>query len=456
MHAGTARSALFNFIFAKQHGGDFVLRIEDTDLERSDTIFEKDIRESLEWLGLDWDEFYRQSERADIYEKYLKNLLDAGLIFWCPHSEEDLAKERQEQMSRKEAMKHVCSHRNKTGAMDDKKGILRFKNNFSKEISFNDLVRGDISFDSGILGDFSIAKNLRTPLYNFAVVIDDREMAITHVIRGEDHISNTPKQILLQNALDFPRPLYAHLPLILGLDRSKLSKRHGAKSVLEYRKTGYLPEALLNFLILLGWHPAPDKDGREKEIFTKKEMLQEFSLNKVQKGGAVFTIDKLNWLNRTFIKNLNQADFSERLLPFTEDLTEKINENHDKWSKVLSLTKERLTTLDEIGDMAEIFYKDPFYPKELLFWKEGQSAENIVRHLRHIHAYLSGTNSWNKKDLEDGIAEYSKKEGRGETLWPFRVALSGKRHSAGPFEIAEILGKEESVKRIEKAIKMFE
>ncbi len=456
MHAGTARSALFNFVFARQNGGDFILRIEDTDLERSNPVFENDIRESLEWLGLKWDEFYRQSERTDIYEKYLQKMAGSKIIFWCSHSEDELTDERKAQLSRKEVMRHVCSHRNGGGAGDEKEGILRFKNDFSGDVVFDDAVRGKISFDARLLGDFSVAKDLRTPLYNFAVVIDDFEMAITHVIRGEDHISNTPKQILLQEALGFSRPIYAHLPLILGSDRSKLSKRHGAKSVLEYQKTGYLPEAMLNFLILLGWHPLSKENGKEKEIFTMDEILKEFSLSRVQKGGAIFDTDKLNWLNRKFIRTLKPAELAEKLLPFAGgNLAEKIKENPDKWLKIAVLSQERLTSLNEIGDMAETFYQEPFYSKELLFWKENQPVANIVRHLEHIRDLLSGLSAWNKKELENEVAPYAQKEGRGETLWPLRTALSGKRHSAGPFEIAEILGKVESVKRIEKAIKML-
>jgi len=223
LHIGTARTALFNYLFAKKHGGKFILRIEDTDLERSDQKYEKDILESLKWLGLDWDELYKQSERIKIYEKYLKKLLDSGQAYY-----------------------------------DE---IIWFKNP-NKKVVFNDLIRGKIEFDSALFGDFSLAKDLKKPLYNFAVVIDDWEMKISQVIRGEDHIPNTPKQILIYEALNLPIPQFAHLPLILGPDKTKLSKRHGAVSISDYREQGYLPEALINFMVMLGWNP-----GNDRELF---------------------------------------------------------------------------------------------------------------------------------------------------------------------------------------------
>ncbi|QQG46300.1 MAG: glutamate--tRNA ligase [Candidatus Niyogibacteria bacterium] len=464
LHLGTARSALFNFIFARQRRGKFILRIEDTDLERSDPVFEKDIQEGLKWLGLNWDEFYRQSDRLDLYENYLKKLLERGLIFWCPHSEEELAAERQEQALRKEVLRHFCPYRDGSADSRGGKSILRFKNDVKETIVFNDLIRGKISFDGQILGDFSVAKNMRNPLYNFAVVVDDYEMAISHVIRGEDHISNTPRQIILQDALDFKRPEYAHLPLILGQDRSKLSKRHGATSVLEYKKSGYLAEAMINFMILLGWHPASlsaakarDKSlEKEKEVFTTDEIIEQFSLQRVQKGGAVFDIDKLNWLNHLYIKKMEIKDLAEILKHFAGELGQKIEADFEKWLKITSLMRDRLTVLNEVGESAEYFYNEPYYPRELLFWKENQPAENILRHLKHIYKTLLDIKKWQKENLENKLMPYADEAGRGEVLWPLRAALSGKRASAGPFEIAEILGKNESLRRVEKAIKIIE
>ena len=457
LHIGTARSALFNFIFARQHKGAFVLRIEDTDLLRSDPVFEKDIQEGLKWLGIDWDEFYRQSERLDIYERYLRILFEKGSIFWCPHTEEELASERKEQMLAKEPLRHVCSARNGGNSNEVSEEILRFKNDAGEEIIFEDIVRGRISFNPGFLGDFSVAKNFRTPLYNFAVAIDDEEMQISHVIRGEDHISNTPKQILLQKALGFESPKYAHLPLILGADRSKLSKRHGATSVLEYRKSGYLPEAMINFMVLLGWRESSeeaDKGESEKEIFSQKEILKKFSLDRVHKGGAIFNLEKLAWMNKEYIKNKNVKELASELKSFCGDFLDDIEKDNEKWTKIVSLIKARMTFLSEAGNMADFFYKEPFYPKELIFWKENSRPPDIARHLEKILALLAGLKDadWSKERLEASIMPYADENGRGEVLWPFRAALSGRRASPGPFEIAAVIGRKETVKRLEKAI----
>ncbi|MEK7599001.1 MAG: glutamate--tRNA ligase [Patescibacteria group bacterium] len=451
LHLGNARSALFSFIFSRQNSGQFILRIEDTDLERSDPVFEKDILEGLKWLGINWDEFYRQSERLDIYEKYLKFLLAKKVIFWCPHSEKELALERQAKMAKKEPPVHICPHRDET-LVQDPKNILRFRNDAGENIVFDDLIRGRINFSPKILGDFSVAKNLRSPLYNFAVAVDDSETKISHVIRGEDHISNTPKQILIQEALGFQRPFYAHLPMILGQDRSKLSKRHGAASLLEYRKLGYLAEAVLNFLILLGWHP---KD--EKEIFTMEEILKEFILDRVQKGGAVFNIDKLNWLNREYIKKLDAPDLSSRLEEYAGKWTRQIKNDPEKWLKIAALMRERLTTLAQAGENMAYFYEEPYFSKELLFWKEEQNAENILRHLTYFYSLFEkfDEKEWIKEKFSKEVMAYADKEGRGWTLWPLRAALSGRKTSPDPIDIAEILGKKETLSRLKKAISLF-
>src|SRR3989338_1267749 len=284
LHIGTARTALFNWLFAKKEGGLFVLRVEDTDLERSDSKYERDIIENLEWLGLVWDEGplaapenkigelpfssqspkykgdfgpYRQSERLDVYEKHLKKLLDENLAYYCYCSKEELEAERQSMLAQGLPPRYSgkCRAKPKSG---ENLQLIRFKVSEAK-LSFTDLIRGKIAFDTSLIGDIAIAKDLKSPLYNFAVVIDDYEMKISHVIRGEDHIANTPKQILLQKALGFSLPQYAHLPLILDSDRSKMSKRYLATSIKDYRDQGYLPEALVNFMALLGWHPAPEK-----------------------------------------------------------------------------------------------------------------------------------------------------------------------------------------------------
>ena len=447
LHIGTARTALFNYLFAKHHGGQFILRIEDTDLERSDKKYEKDIIESLKWLGLDWDEGpvdastggdlfsnkykggfgpYRQIERLDIYEKYLKQLIDKGFAYYCYCSKEDLEAERQAMLTQGLAPKYSgrCRGGKPKGAGEAQ--IIRFKMS-DRQISFRDMIRGEISFNMGIMGDLAIAKNLRTPLYNFAVVVDDQEMQITHVIRGEDHINNTPKQILIMEALGFNRPHYAHLPLILDPDRSKMSKRFSATSISEYQEQGYLPETLINFLALLGWHP---KD--EKEILSKEELTKEFDLSRVQKAGAIFNIEKLNWLNTQYIKKLDNEKLAEKLglVKSEQNL------------KIIKLSKDRMNKLSDFKIVSHFFYKLPDYSADLLAWKN-QSKADAQKILKELEGIINDPKE---------IINLADKKGKGEVLWPLRAALSGLGASPGPLEILDILGEEEAGRRLDLAI----
>ncbi|MEY4440711.1 MAG: hypothetical protein RLY49_337, partial [Candidatus Parcubacteria bacterium] len=265
LHIGTTRTALFNYLFAKQNGGTFVIRIEDTDKERSKPEFEQNILDGLTWLGLTWDEFYKQSDRTEIYKNYLKKLIDDGFAY---ESKEEVTEEGQ------------------------RDSVIRFKNP-NKAVTFTDMIRGEITFDTTELGDFVIAKSIEEPLFHLAVVVDDHEMKISHVIRGEDHISNTPRQILIGQAIGATQPTYAHIPLILSKERKKLSKRDGATSLVEYKNTGYLKDALINFLAFLGWHPEGDV-----EILSIEELISQFDITRIQKGGAIFDLEKLNWFNK--------------------------------------------------------------------------------------------------------------------------------------------------------------
>jgi len=278
LHIGTARTAFFNYLFAKKHKGKFILRIDDTDRERSTKEFEQNILDNLEWLGIHYDELYRQSERTEIYVSYLDKVIESGKAYISKDEAKGEGKRRE---------------------------VIRLKNP-NKKISFNDLVRSEVTFDTTELGDIVIAKSMEEPLYHFASVVDDFEMSITHIIRGEDHISNTPRQILIQEAIGAPRPLYAHLPLILASDRSKLSKRkHGESVSLNYYKNqDYLPQAILNYLALLGWNP-----GTDQEIFTVRELIEVFDISRVHKGGAIFDEKKLAWVNR---KHFNLEKSNEK------------------------------------------------------------------------------------------------------------------------------------------------
>ncbi len=449
LHIGTARTALFNWLYARKHGGSFVLRIEDTDLERSDPKYEKDIIENLKWLGIDWDEGieqkgYRQSERIDTYTTYIKMLLKKKKAFYCFHSQDELEQEKQEQFKKKLAPRHLCDHSENPPKSPAEKGIIRFRPP-EKKIQFKDLIRGDIEFDTALLGDMSIARNESTPLYNLAVAIDDFEMNISHVIRGEDHISNTPKQILIQEELGFPRPEYAHLPLILGEDRSKLSKRHGTLSISWYQDQGYLPEAMINFMALLGWNP-----GDERELFTRDELINEFSLERVQKGGAIFNLDKLDWINGNYIRNMDLEKLTERCMPFLKD--ENLDKEYVK--KVVALEQERMKKLSEIGELADFFFTDVLeYDKELLRWKD-MKDEELSEILNKLENVLSGIDEkdFTKENLQKILmAEAEKLGDKGRLFWPLRVALSGKKASPDPIDIAVVLGRKRVLKRIKEA-----
>lgn len=495
LHIGTARTALFNYLFAKKNQGSFILRIEDTDLERSDKKFEEDIIESLKWLGIEWQEGpenggeygpYRQSERLNIYAEYVETLLKENKAYHCFCSEEELEAQRQYALSQSLPWVYngKCSNLSKDevkkNLAEGKKSIIRFKTEL-KKVEFNDLIRGKVEFDTSLIGDFTIAKDISTPLYNFAVVIDDFEMRISHVIRGEDHISNTPKQILIQEAFGFPRPEYAHLPMILGPDRTKLSKRHGAVAVSEYRKQGYLPETLVNFMAFLGWNP-----GTEREIYAIPSLIKEFSLDRVQKGGAVFNIKRLDFLNGFYIRQKSPEKLAELCLPYLIEagLIEpgfkssqyppaygamEISQNYkisetgeevtlDFIKKIIFLHKERLKKLSEISEMADFFFKDKLeYDKGLLKWKE-MTNDEIKNSFSVLEKILSGMEikNWIKENLEKSIMPEAEKAGdRGRLLWPLRAALSGKENSAGPFEIADALGKEKTLKRIKEAVIKF-
>ncbi|MBI5421205.1 MAG: glutamate--tRNA ligase [Parcubacteria group bacterium] len=451
LHIGTARTGLFNYLFAKKLGGTFVLRIEDTDLERSEPAFEKDILEHLTWLGLSWDEGpYRQSERLDIYEKYLIQLFEKGDVYYCFCREEELEIERQEMMTRGVAPKYSgrCSHLSREQAeqraVQGESSVIRFRMPETR-IAFEDMIRGKVEFDTSLFGDVVIAKNVRTPLYNFAVVVDDFEMKISHVIRGEDHISNTPKQIALQRALGFTTPEYAHLPLILDKNRAKLSKRFNAVSILEYKNSGYLPEALFNFIALLGWHPSIS----DAELLTQEELIEQFDISRVQKAGAIFDIEKLNWMNAHYVKEKTPEELVVLLTPF---LPEEWVRDKEKLVAIISLEQERMKRFSEFSDLARFFFDLPEYEAQLLVWKT-MSLEMAEDNLKIVLGVLGAYNEiWNTSAVETLIMPLTESRGRGEMLWPLRVALSGQSHSPGPFEIAGILGKEDSIRRIELAL----
>ena len=467
LHLGTARTALFNWLFARHNKGVFILRIEDTDTQRSKKEHEENILEGLKWLGLTWDEGpveatsdkrqatgkfgpYRQSECTDIYEKYLKKLLDEDKAYYCYCTKEELEIEAKAMFAAGEPSRYSGKCRKlKTAPEGKTPQVIRFR--MPKEVvTFTDLIRGEISFDMSLAGDITIAKDLRTPLYNFAVTVDDYEMKISHVIRGEDHIANTPKQIVMQRALGIDSPEYAHLPLILNSDKSKLSKRYVETSLIAYRDQGYLPEALVNFIAFLGWHP---KD--EREVMSVKELVKEFDLTRVQKSGAVFNEEKLNWLNAQYIKNMKISDLMTLIAPLLA--TKNISVEKGTLEKMIAVEKDRMSTFGEFIENTAIFFALPEYETGLLLWKD-ETREKARKNLQKTLEILAlqKPQKFDKISLEATLMPYAEGVGKGEVLWPLRVALSGAKASPGPFEIMEVLEKDETISRVKKAVEKLQ
>lgn len=429
-HIGSARSALFNYLYAKKHDGEFILRIEDTDKKRSKPEFETNIQESLSWLSIQWDSFYKQSDRTEIYQKAIRELLENKKAY--------ISKEKKE---------------------SGRSEVIRFKNP-NKKIEFSDLIRGKVTFDTSDLGDFVIAKSETEPLYHLTVVVDDQDMEISNVIRAEEHISNTPRQILILEALKYTRPQYAHIPLILAPDRSKLSKRHGAVSVMEYKEKGYLPEAVVNYLALLGWNP-----GTDQEIFRINELIEAFSLETVQKGGSIFDEEKLRWINKNhlnkFIPSKEQyKEFKERFLNSKAYEKKQWNFSDEYLQSVWEVFKERINVYEDVDTLLEnnefdyFFEKPESYKPEEILWKE-QKNEDAQSHLNYVikKIKLIDEENFDEDTVKESIWDYSSERGRGDVLWPMRYALSGRKKSPDPFVLASVLGKKEAIERLKMASK---
>ena len=433
LHAGSYRTAVFSYIFAKQNEGRFVLRIEDTDTIRSKKEYEDNILDSLTWLALPYDEMHRQSERTAIYKEYLEKLLADGKAYLS--KEEPAAADEQPK---------------KAGAKDAPRRteVIRFKNP-NKKVRFHDLIRGDIEFDTTELGDFVIAKSVTEPIFHLAVVLDDYLMGITHIIRGDDHISNTPRQILIQRALGAPEPVYAHIPLLLAPDRSKLSKRHGALPLTEYRERGYLPEAMVNFLALLGWNP-----GTAQELFAMDELIAEFDFDRVQKSGAIFNEEKLKWMNKEYLKR-KPAAFITALVAGAIGKPESA-----VTPAVAAVIMERASTAPEIKALYEAgeyryFFEKPQYDAAKLLWKDEKDAARTRGHLEFALAAvekLPAGAAFTQAAVKEALWPYAEQNGRGNVLWPMRFSLSGAQKSPDPFALSELLGREETLARLKIAI----
>lgn len=413
MHIGTAFTALFNWMFAKKHGGQFLFRIEDTDTQRSRPEYEVDILNGMRWLGLTWDntEIVRQSERTEIYRAHLQALLDSGRAFWREYTKEEISEmEREGRAAR------------------DKVIVLKDDGDPEREVAFEDGIRGRISVQAKNIGQLVIAKSLDEPIYHFAVVVDDIEMGITHVLRGEEHISNTPKQLLIYEALGKEPPVFAHLPLMLGADRSKLSKRNGDVSLESYM-ADYLPVALLNFLGSLSYTFEPEK-------LSLDQMIEQFDLKKVHRTGAIFDGNKLNWFNAQYVRALTPQEFKETV--HMPNLPEA----------AVPIITERLEKLTDVVRFAYLWER-PQYDGSLLLWKEDDGARTRRALEKTRTVVIEGLLS---TEALDSLAVSDFEGKKGSVYWPLRVALSGHQHSAGPLDIASVIGHDEVIARIDEAL----
>lgn len=470
LHIGGARTALFNWLFARKMGGKLILRIEDTDTERLKEDSVSQILTSLKWLGLNWDEGpeaggecgpYYQSERRELYSKYAQQLLDEGKAYYCFCTPADLEAEREKQRAAKQPFRYARTCRDldpgvaKARAAAGEPYSVRIKIPTEGSITVHDLIHGDVTFNMDQFDDFVIVKSNGMPTYNFAVVVDDHLMGMTHVLRAEEHLSNTPKQLLIYEALGFEPPKFGHMPMILAPDRSKLSKRHGATSVEEFRAQGYLPEAIINYLTLLGWGP-----GDEREIFTLEETVKLFELEQMSKKAAVYDTKKLTWMNGQYLSELPL----EKILPEAETFfikdglvtKEWLAENKEYFAKLVDTVRVRVKTLQEVADASAYFFKDveAYDEKGVAKHFKPEAAELLEKCIAALEAdevfNLTSTEAiYNKIAADNGLA-------LGKVIHPTRLALTGRTVSPGMFDVMVLLGKEKTLARMRKAVEYIQ
>lgn len=451
LHIGGARTALFNYLYAKHNKGTFILRIEDTDRTRSTEEYIDAIIEGMKWLELDWDEGpYRQTDRFDVYRRYTEKLLNEGKAYYCYCLPEELEQRRQEALVQGKSPKYDGRCRNLQDSIPGKNPAVRFRMPQEGETAVNDLIKGKTVFDNAYLDDLIIMRSDGTPTYNFTVVVDDVDMNITHVIRGDDHLNNTPKQIHIYNALGYEVPLFAHLPMILGADKTRLSKRHGAVSVMAYKEMGYLPDALVNYLVRFGWSYG------DQEVFTRDELINYFSFENIGKSSAVFNPEKLLWLNSRYIINSSSEKLADLVMPFL--LKEKIVSEgqmlDNVWlSKAINTQKERSKTLIELAHSLRYYISEDVEYNEKA--KIKFLNEKTLPYLIELKDRLASIPDFSASEIEKVFISIIEKHGikLGNLAQPVRVAMTGKTESPGIFEVLEIIGKEKTIKRLEKAIK---
>lgn len=427
-HIGNARTALFNYFFVKQNNGELKFRLEDTDKERSKDEYSADIVEGLKWLGIDIDynHPYKQSEHGETYRKYIEKMIAEDKAYI---SKEEVKEEGQ------------------------RAEVIRLRNP-GKKIVFEDMIRGNIEVDTTELGDFVIAKSINEPIYHLAVVVDDFEMGVNHVIRGEDGIYNTPRQILIQEAIGARRPIYAHMPFMLNTDRSKLSKRQQGElvSLKYYREKGFLSEAMVNYLAFCGWNP-----GDETELMSMDEIIKRFDIIKVQKAGAIFNVEKLLWYNKEYLKKLPIEKVEEEIKNRSPQTSEYQNQNIIR--KIAPIVLERINVWSDIDIMVkdndiQYFFIDPTVDINMVVWKKGGTIEEAKTNLLLVSEILKDLkdDEFGLDNIKDKLMKLAEEKGKGNVLWPLRVSLSGKEKSPDPFTLVSLLGKEVSLKRINSII----
>jgi len=470
MHLGLARTALFNWLFAKHNNGTFIIRVDDTDEARSTEESLNQILGALKWLGLDWDEGidiggeyapYVQSQRLEIYTEYAKKLIEMGKAYYCYCSLEELEAERKQAQQDKKAYTYSRRCRNLT---DDQKKQFEAEGRKpsmrliadDRTIVVNDLIKGQVEFKLGLVGDFIIVRPNGMPVYIYTSAIDDMLMKISHIIRADEHLAgSTPKQILIFEAFEAPMPEFAHVPLVLGNKGEKLSKRHGATSVDEYRKMGYLPEAMLNYLVRLGWSL-----DDEKEIFSLDELIEVFTLDKVGKAGGIFDQQKLQWINGEYIQKMDIDSRTKAVIPFLEEaglINEELSPEKYEWIKqIVEAVGDRLKTLAQITDYADFFFVDEVeYDQDAV--KKHLMKEGIADAMNGLKAKFVETDPFDATNLESAIQSYADSAGlkAGKLIQPLRVALTGKPVGPGIFETLILLGKEKVIERLENAVGML-
>lgn len=471
LHIGGARTALFNYLYAKHNGGKFLVRIEDTDLARSSYESEQVIINDLKWLGINWDEGidvggengpYRSTERTGIYKEFIDRLIESGKAYYCYCTQGELEAERKVSEGKGQMplysgrCRHLDEGQRKKFEEEGRKPTIRFRVPENEVIRIDDKVRGTVEFDSNGVGDFIIVKSDGIPVYNFAVVIDDYLMEISHVIRAEEHLSNTPRQILIYDALGFEKPEFAHVSLILGHDRTKMSKRHGSTWVEQYRDAGYLPEAIVNFLALMGWSPES-----EEEIFSMEQLVEQFSLDRVSKNPAIFDNDKLNWMNSQYIKAAPLEKITDLAIPHLKNagfIGENISQETYMWiKKIVSCLRDGLSYVSEITRKVGMFFDDSVKPEneETAEVLKGEQVPALIETFKdkineaEVIDQAFGKSVFKVIQKETGI--------KGKNLFmPIRVALTGQMHGPEIYEVIDILGRETMLKRLEHVKNLFD